>query len=64
MNSPSDLLVAIRETKERDIAYCKRLDTFLEIASIAINAVYLSGHHGNVRCAEAIREIEKKLRLV
>lgn len=64
MNSPSDLLVSLRDAKERTPEYLKRLDVFLEIAGIAINATYLSGHHGNVRCAEAVREIEKKLRLV
>lgn len=64
MNSPSDLLISLRDSKEKDKEYFKRLDLFHEIANIATVVVYHSALHGNVRCKEAVREIEKKLKLI
>lgn len=60
--SPVDLLIEIQSSKERDAAYTHKLDLFLECAAVALKAVYLSGHYGNTRCEEAVREIEKKLK--
>lgn len=49
-------VTAPAEPKDRE-----GLKRYLEAAAIAFRAVYLSGYYGNVRCAEAVREIERTL---
>ena len=58
-----ELLEEVRGAKESDsIATNKAIMRFLAITPIALRAVYLSAEAGNVRCIEAVREIEIELR--